>query len=96
MVCYTRFGASHLSFVHYENLRREVCYNALLSDFPMAEIEMGIAEIVFVRVPQENQDVKKISHLPSHISYPSTISCMSDHSYRSYSNSHISDALSLI
>ena len=77
----TRFRSSQLSFIHYENLRREVCYNAFLSDFLMAEIEMGIAEIVFVRVPQENQDVKKISRLSSHISYPSTISHMGVRSY---------------
>ena len=77
----TRAGSSHLHFVLYENLRGGVCYNAFLSGFLAAEIKMGIAEIIFVRVPLENLDVKKISHLPSHISCPSTISHMSVRSY---------------
>ena len=68
----TRAGSSHLHFVLYENLRGGVCYNAFLSGFLAAEIKMGIAEIIFVRVPLENLDVKKISPLPSHISFPST------------------------
>ena len=45
MAPYTRFGSSHLSFIRYEDLRREVCYNAFLSDFPTAEIKMGIASL---------------------------------------------------
>ena len=81
----TRAGSSHLHFVLYENLRGGVCYNAFLSGFLAAEIKMGIAEIIFVRVPLENLDVKKISHLPSHISCPSTIPHMS---VRSYTNFH--------
>ena len=77
----TRAGSSHLHFVLYENLRGGVCYNAFLSGFLAAEIKMEIAEIIFVRVPLENLDVKKISHLPSHISCPSTIPHMSVRSY---------------
>ena len=92
----TRAGSSHLHFVLYENLRGGVCYNAFLSGFLAAEIKMGIAEIIFVRVPLENLDVKKISPLPSHISFPSTYFRIGGRSYTNFyhhteKNFHISE-----